>query len=551
MLTRYSLIFILSLLSFQIQAQQQTVGLFTNDSLAYNGYTLFSPNSAKSAYLIDNCGNLINSWTSEYIPYFSAYLNAEGDLVRTARIGAFDAAIERYSWEGELEWSYYFSGDGFSQHHDIELLPNGNILVLAWESYDTQTVIDAGRNPDFVIEEIRPEFIVELEPIGTDSANIVWEWHSFDHLVQDYDSTKANYGNPANHPELIDFNYIGIGGSFPDWLHANYIDYNPELDQIMISVRNFNELWIIDHSTTKEEAAGHTGGRYGKGGDLLYRWGNPITYRRGTEDDRVFYRQHHTNWIPAGYPGAGNIMIFNNGLEREPIQFSSIDVIAPPLNSDGSYMLPALDDAYAPADLLSSYTSSPLGSMFSSRISSARSLPNGNTLICIGQTGRLFEVDQAGEVHWDYITPIQGNNPVTQGDPIAGNSVFATARYSVDFEGFVGKDMTPGAPIERNPLPSACEITTDIQTVFEEYNIAAHPNPANDEVRIVYDLNGKTASAELELYNGFGQLVLKKDLPANSDVITLQCSDMPSGIYFYVVRTFASMSRAKKFIICH
>lgn len=549
MLTKY-LPFILFLLTTPIQAQQ-TVGLFLNDSLAYNGYTLVSSNSAKNTYLIDNCGRVVNTWASEYVPYFSAYLTPEGNLLRTARVGGTRAATEMYDWDGNLIWSYNFSDDNFSQHHDIELLPNGNILVLAWESIDAHNVINAGRDADLVDEELRPEFIVELEPIGTDSARIVWEWHVFDHLIQDHDPMKINYGNPADHPELIDFNYIGIGGSFEDWLHANHISYNPQLDQIMISVRNFNELWVIDHSTTTEEAAGHTGGKYGKGGDLLYRWGNPATYRRGTNADRIFYRQHNTHWIPKGYPGEGNIMIFNNGLERTPIEFSSVDVIVPPLDAMGNYTLPLADSPYLPSDLLSSYTATPPSAMLSLRISSAQRLPNGNTLICVGQTGRLFEIDETGRVHWDYITPLRGNNPVTQGDPVSGNSVFSTLRYSVDFEGFIGKNMTPGAPIELDPLPSDCEITTDIYTAFAEYSIAAHPNPADDHVRIVYDLNKKTDPTQLELYDYQGRFLLKKDLPTGSHEMIIKCSDLPSGIYFYLLRTSTQMSQAKKFVIYH
>ena len=62
-----------------------------------------------------------------------------------------------------------------------------------------------------------------------------------------------------------------------DWLHTNGIDYNAEYDLIVLSVPRMNELWVIDHSTTTEEALGSTGGRWGKGGDLLWRWGNPRT----------------------------------------------------------------------------------------------------------------------------------------------------------------------------------------------------------------------------------------------------------------------------------
>jgi len=542
------LILLLALFTLQIQAQQ-TVGLFLNDSLAYDGYTLLMPNSARSTYLLDNCGRVVNKWTSENIPYFSTYLNPEGNLIRATRFGATGGGVERYNWEGELIWEYRFHGEGFSQHHDIELLPNGNILILAWESFSQHQCIEAGRDPDLVDEELRPEFIVEVEPLGTDSANIVWEWHAFDHLIQDHDPTKANYGNPAEHPELMDVNYIGLGGSYEDWLHANYIDYNPELDQIIMNSRNLNEFWIIDHSTTTEEAAGHTGGNSGKGGDILYRWGNPETYRRGTADDRVFYRQHNAHWIPEGRPGAGQIMVFNNGLEREPIQFSSVDVLTPPVDAMGNYETP-IALPFAPTELYSSYTATPVESMYSARISSAQRLPNGHTLICVGQIGRLFEVDEDGAIYWDYITPLQGSNPIEQGNPIVGNSVFKVARYAPDFEGFIGKDLTPGAPIELNPLPSDCEIVTDVEAAtFTEFDLNAVPNPAFNEVYFSYNLNKKINNAALELYNSQGQFLWKKHLPQDSREMKINVGDLPSGVYFYRIISRENVSQAQKLIL--
>ena len=141
---------------------------------------------------------------------------------------------------------------------------------------------------------------------------MVWRWRVWDHLIQDYDATKANYGNVAANPRLIDAD--GTESRIPAfWNHMNSIDYNAALDQIMLSVRGNSEVWIIDHSTTTAEAAAHTGGKSGKGGDLLYRWGNPKAYGAGTQSDQELYQQHDAEWVSTGYPGAGNITVFNNG----------------------------------------------------------------------------------------------------------------------------------------------------------------------------------------------------------------------------------------------
>ena len=111
--------------------------------------------------------------------------------------------------------------------------------------------------------------------------------------------------------------------------------FNAELDQIMISVRSFGEFWIIDHATTTAEAAGHKGGRRGEGGDLLYRWGNPISYRAGTKADQRLFGQHDAQWIPRGYLGAGHVLIFNNGNERPAGNYSSVDEIVLPVDAAG------------------------------------------------------------------------------------------------------------------------------------------------------------------------------------------------------------------------
>ena len=415
--------------------------------------------------------------------------------------------IEMYNWEGGLLWHFDYHTDEYHQHHDIEYLPNGNILILAWEKHEDLEAIAMGRDPDKVgTTGVWAERIVEVEPTGTNSGNIVWEWHVWDHLIQDFDSTKPNFGIIADHPELININYAADGGGGPfggqaDWIHANSIDYNAELDQILISCRHWDEIWVIDHSTTSAEAAGHTGGQSGKGGDLLYRWGNPEAYDRGTSADRKLFGQHQAEWIPANYPDVGKISVFNNGLGRPAGDYSSVDIIAPPVDTNGNYALSA-NAAYGPDDLFWTYTASPLYSFFSSNISGAHRLPNGNTMVCEGDDGRLFEVDSTGNIVWEYISPVKGGGPIIQGQSSGGNAVFRTYRYGIDYPAFDGKDLTPGEPVETNPLPLNCLDSTS--ATYENFlpDIQLLSNLVRDNIIIenntskllqldIFDMNGK------------------------------------------------------------
>ena len=261
--------------------------IFNNPGTS-DDYTLFSPNTTASTYLIDKDGSIVNEWQSDHIPGVIAYLVEDGSLVRASAPNGilgnsnFNAngsggLIERFDWDGNKTWEYSYDSSTVLQHHDIEVLPNGNVLLTAWELKSEAEAMQAGRDPGLSETGfLYPDHIVEVEPdlVDGEGGTIVWEWHAWDHLVQEFDALKDNYYGPTgieDHPELIDINFSG--GT--DWTHVNGIDYNADLDQIMLSVRQYSEFWIIDHSTTTEEATGHTGGNLGKGGDLLYRWGNP------------------------------------------------------------------------------------------------------------------------------------------------------------------------------------------------------------------------------------------------------------------------------------
>lgn len=269
---------------------QQTIGLFLNDSLSFNGYTLFTINT--ETYLIDNCGHLVKTWTSTRKPGHSVYLLENGDLLRPGLGGGgitgsgMGGVIEKFSWEGDLIWTYTYAGIDARQHHDIEPMPNGNVLILAWDAQSKDEAIAAGRDSATIDVQIFPEQVVEVKPIGSNQGEIVWECHAWEHMVQDFDEDKDNFGIVSEHPELFNVNYlVGDNASYKDWMHANAITYHPERDEVALSSRHFGEIWIIDHSTTTEEASSHEGGQYNKGGDLLYRWENPQTYDRGSAAD--------------------------------------------------------------------------------------------------------------------------------------------------------------------------------------------------------------------------------------------------------------------------
>jgi hypothetical protein len=375
-----------------------------------NGQILFSPLYGQTTYLIDNTGSLNHTWPSSYTPGAATYWLENGTILRTIRVGfssegGAGGGIQKVTWGGTVTWDFRYNTGGKLSHHDIKVLPNGNILVIAWETKTMAEAVAAGRDPAHIYgNSFMPEHVIEVHPTGPTSGDIVWEWHVWDHLIQDFDSLKANYGIVGDHPELVNINYGTFFMSQDDWLHANSIDYNPQFDQIILSIHNFNEIWVIDHSTTTEEAAGHTGGNSEKGGDLLYRWGNPAAYDRGTSNDQKLFGQHDTNWIKPSYPGAGHILIFNNGNGRPGTDYSEIDEIAAPVDDQGNYYLEP-GAAYGPENLTWSYAANPPSSFYAYYISSAERLKDGDTLICDGVAGKFFEVTPDKVMVWQWTNP--------------------------------------------------------------------------------------------------------------------------------------------------
>ncbi len=440
-------------------------GLVSNEEGAQEGFTLFTPIRSTTTYLVGMDGEVVHRWESDHPPGQSVYLLDEGNLLRTAREGnplfsggGEGGRIQEFAWDGEVLWDFLWSDEDHLQHHDIEPLPGGNVLLISWERRSREEAIAAGRDPAQVQEGgIWPDCLIEIEPVRPDGGKIVWEWHAWDHLIQDRDPAKENYGDVTVHPERIDVNidhrsappqseaqrkrqaeleeqmrklgYIGdedededaddgrvAGGGGPpqrrgrrgprqDWLHTNGIDYNAELDLIVLSLRTLSEVWVIDHSTTSEEAAGREGGRRGKGGDLLYRWGNPRNYGMGEGSRRVLFAQHDARWIPGADPP--RLTVFNNGEGRPDGNFSSVDEVELPFDSERGFLREE-GRAFGPAELTWTYQAEDRESFFSGFISGAQRLANENTLICSGAQGRVFEVTAAGEIVWEYLNPFGG-----------------------------------------------------------------------------------------------------------------------------------------------
>jgi len=495
-------------------AQDNTVGLLTYDpSATYEGYNLIYPHNQPNVYILDMCGQIVHQWTDDvdFRPGNTAYIMPDGKLIKTKRAsiissdpiwaGGGGATVEIRDWDNNLEWSYTINDEYERLHHDIAVKGNGNILMVVWEYKSVEEVIQAGRDTSTLVDgTMWPDKVIEVDP---STNEIVWEWHTWDHLIQDFDPTKDNFGVVADHPERININYDDNAGK-ADWMHTNATDYSEERRQVMISVPTFHEVWIIDNTTTTEEAASTFGGFGNRGGDLMYRFGNPAAHGNGTADDQKLFYQHDARWVddflsPA-HPHFGKISVFNN---RVGADFSTTNIIDP--NWDmykWTYLTE--DTQWGPSEFDLTITHPTPTEMWSTGLSSMQALDNGNYLICVGRFGYSFEIDPEGEIVWEYKTPRNGQAPATQGDilEINNNLTFRMARYPVDFDGFENRSLEPQGYLELEPNLEFCGLilSTDQTPMFYDLNV--YPNPANDFLTIEYN-TGK--SVDIRIFDLMGR----------------------------------------------
>ena len=541
----------LSLLFLPLLAssQDQTVGLFLNTQEAENGYTLFT--RLETVYLVDNCGYVVNTWEGDRQEGGVLYLLENGDLLRASRIPAAINGVPgggrfvRYDWWGDVQWEFEYAFDTRQQHHDIEPMPNGNVLLLVWNYRSPEDAVEHGRDPDNMSPlGILYESVVEIRPIGTDSGEVVWEWHLWDHLVQDHDSTKLNFGDPADFPGKVNFNFNDYNGSYHhDWIHANAVAYDQTMDEVVISARNFSEVWVIDHTTTTEEAAGETGGRHGKGGDLVYRWGNPQAYGHGTISDRQLFGQHDVKFINWGGTDGDAIMAFNNGAGRDTA-FSDVVVIDLPRDSNGLYVykegLP-----FAPELPTFSFSGTPERSLYSRWISSAGFLENGNLFVCEGNKGRFTEWTPNGELVWEYLSPLDTDGPVAQGEIVDWPDAFRASKFSTDHPALEDKLLVPVDPVELYPWPDSCEIYDGSGVVdIQETNVHLL-NSLTSDYFIVH--NPDARSLRVTFMSMDGQRVWSG--LSSEDTVHVPAHELPTGMYIIQIRIGHSAYRSWKVIV--
>ncbi len=472
---------------------------------AASGYTIFSPFRGQNTYLIDMHGEVVHYWPypkgwsiagSEAIEKHARLLE-DGTLLRGVvdkanRGGMSGARFQLVDWDGEVIWEYGDERPEVTPHHDFRMIWNPKLeertlMYAATMAISHEDAIAAGVDPAGR-EDISsvPDGIVEVDMDG----NVIWEWNISDHTIQDVAPQLGNYGVVADNPGKMDPNFGGgVGG---DWIHINSFDYNAVLDQVIINNSGFSESYVVDHGATfvlgdPEESIELAAS---DAGDFIFRWGNPCVYDSGdcpsstdegqssTNGHQQVFFTHDIQWIRdrevgpeiGDLPGNGNLLIFDNGARRLGTTFSSILEINPydgPMENgryvsevDGGYNVPqggmGMGMGLGDGDIKSkqivwSYRPTLPNSLYSSYISGAQRLSNGNTLVCSGAHGHFFEITSDGEVVWEYVSPVgdrtredYGIFTTMTGDAgRAFNSTFKCARYEPDYPGLAGKDLTP------------------------------------------------------------------------------------------------------------
>lgn len=313
-----------------------------------------------NVYLVSVNGDTTHSWKTELplklvaMSYLDSCILISVDEDRTVpRERIKNGKLQILDWESNVIWSYSPNTEQYSQHHDLEVLSNGNIMMIL---YDVKTIDEAiyrGRNPELLIDSnLWSEKLVEIKPVGKDSVEIVWEWSVWDNIIQDFNSLLPNYGVIKDNPDKINLNYPYDGRRVgkDDWLHFNSISYNEDKKQIAVSSNRFGELYIIDYDTKK----------------IIFRWGNLLARGLGDSTDQRLFGVHDVSWV------GDTLIMFNNGFERPDGEYSTIEKVI-----------------YTSFDNWESKTIY-MDSLFSKFMSGVEQIANDTYLVTLGMSGEVY-----------------------------------------------------------------------------------------------------------------------------------------------------------------
>ncbi len=382
------------------------------------GYTLFV-GKGKGAMLVDMNGNVIRHWKD--VQGMPCKMIPGGHLFGSLGMRDRDAAyqdmtdVTMIDFDGNVEWTFDHnqkvddedSGERWvaRQHHDyqIEGNPVGYACPGQESSPDFNKMLILTHN-DVRKPKISPQMLLEDCLIEIDRAgNITWEWHMLDHF-NEFGFPEAQKNVMYRNPNIQEAGPEGEGDIFhvncASYLGPNHwYDEGDERfapDNIIMDSRETNVMWIVDHET----------------GKIVWQVGPDYTQTRELRRFGTLIGPHHTHMIPKGLPGAGNIMVYDNGGWAGygvPSQVSKIGIKTE--RRDGSRVVEfnptnmkiawQLDSAALgmPAPFATHCFYSPL-------TSDAQRLENGNTFICEGTTGRFYQITPDNEIVWEYIYPL-------------------------------------------------------------------------------------------------------------------------------------------------
>ena len=501
--------------------------IFVNGQ-SFNGFALYNSQGSNTTYLIDENQNIAHTWNMTTECNYTVALKENGNLIRgtkgntsvfsTGNVAAGGGIVQEIAPDGSIVWEYTYADTDHLSHHDLTLVGD-NVLLTAYEKKTSTELNAAGFNN--ASSDKWPTHFVELEPDGNGGANIVWEWHIWDHMCQNTDPNGPNYSlNISDNPELIDINMIQGGGGPPggssgDWFHVNGVDYNEDLDQIVFSSRFASEIYIIDHSTTTAEAATQSGGNSGMGGDILYRWGNPSNYgMSGTQiiDNAV----HDARWITDdGRPNGGFLQIFNNSGVSNSV--SAIDGIDTPWDAATNTYLRTPGQAFEPF----SYTTRYECAYSASGQSASDRMSNGNIYVNAsggqGGAGVMYEVDAVtGQIIWG---------------PYNAQSQKGF-RYECDYPGIIALESY------MNTATTSCfDATATIENTITDA-LTVFPNPTKGMVTLRFEAV-EIQDIEIQIVNSIGQQVYNNHLDKHIGLVNekIDFSSFSEGLYFAKITT--------------